>query len=335
MSNFVLNPDKQFILKSVIDLYIETGQPVGSSTLVERFSIKFSSAKVRYIMNELEQLGYLEKTYSSSGRVPSIKGYKYYANYLVLHDSYSLREKIKDIFANRRTNVDETIKQACKVISDTIGLTLITSETNENSTLKSIQLVPLSVDMATIVLVTSFGEVSHKTINIDLTKSDMEDLRIAIRIFKERLINIPILKLRETADSLAPILATQIKNYESILESMVNKVFDFELQNKNVVYGKDKIVLVDEISRRDLSNILYLIENQSIWKTIEGDKTDEDATLKISVRDDHSSIITKKIEGNDNKIREISLIGSNRMNYHKSIAAIKLLEDLIIDKGEK
>ncbi|WP_029608929.1 heat-inducible transcriptional repressor HrcA [Mycoplasma simbae] len=333
MNTTILNETQKQILKWTIDLYIETGIPVGSSALLSRFNIPFSSAKVRYIMQELEQQGYLEKTHTSSGRIPSAQGYRYYAANLVAHDSKTLREKMKDIFARRRSNIDETVKEACQVISDTVGITLVAGETNESATLKSIQLVPLSESDATIVLVTSYGEVSHRTVSLDLGSSSMSDLRIAIRIFKERLIDVPILKLRETADSLAPILAAQIKNYESILESMVNNVFDFELQNKNIVYGKDKIILADDISRPDLSNILYLIENQSIWQTIEND-LDDDAKLKISIRDDHSSIITKKINS-AGRISEISLVGSNRMDYHRSIAAIKLLEDLIVDKENK
>ncbi|ENY68938.1 Heat-inducible transcription repressor HrcA [Mycoplasmopsis bovigenitalium 51080] len=328
--DFSLNDEKNKFLKLAIELYIETGQPVGSSTLIERYNIDCSSAKVRYILQELEQLGYLEKIHTSSGRVPSIMGYQYYASNLVVHDTQTLKEKIKDIFAKRRANVEDTVREACQVISDTVGITLVTSETNESATLKSIQLVPLTENDATIVLVTSFGEVSHRTVSLDTSKCDMNDLRIAIRIFKERLIDVPILKLRQTADSLAPILASQIKNYETILESMVNNVFDFELKNKNVVYGKDKIVLADEISRPDLSKILYLIENQSIWQTIENG-IEDDSNLKISVHPDHSSIITKKIN-DEGKIKEISLVGSNRMDYQKSMAAIKLLEDLIIDK---
>lgn len=332
MNSFDLKDEEKLILKYIIDLYIEDGQPIGSKNLLEKFNLNCSSAKVRYLMQNLEKQGYLDKIHTSSGRVPSIKGYQYYATHLVSQDSQTLREKIKDIFAHRRTNIDETIKEACQVISDTVGITLVTSETNESSTLKSIQLVPLSEKDATIVLVTSFGEVSHRTVSLDLNRSDMNDLRIAIRIFKERLIDIPILKLKETADSLAPILSIQIKNYESILERMVNNVFDFQLQNKNVVYGKDKIILADDISRIDLSKILYLIENQSIWQTIEAE-IDEESKLKISVRGDNSSIITKKIEGS-NKIKEISLVGANRMNYHRSLAAIKLLEDLIVDKDK-
>ncbi|AIA29406.1 HrcA family transcriptional regulator [Mycoplasmopsis californica] len=333
MNSIDLNQEYKIILKSIIQLYIETGVPIGSNALIDRFKINFSSAKVRYIMQNLEQEGFLEKTHTSSGRIPSAQGYLYYAKYLVPHDSQTLREKIKDIFAHRRHNIDETVKEACQVISDTVGITLVTSETNESSTLKSIQLVPLSDAEATVVLVTSFGEVSHRVVSLDLRRTNMNDLRIAIRIFKERLIDVPILKLKETADSLAPILAMQIKNYESILESMVNNVFDFELKNKNIVYGKDKIILANDISRPDLSNILYLIENQSIWKTIENDM-DDDSNLKISIRDDHSSIITKKISG-DAKIKEISLVGANRMDYRRSLAAIRLLEDLIIDKEKE
>ncbi|WP_051586169.1 heat-inducible transcriptional repressor HrcA [Mycoplasmopsis lipofaciens] len=329
----ILTEEKQNIFKYIVESYIEEGYPIGSNNLVEKYNLNISSSKVRYIMNELEKLGFLEKTHTSSGRIPSNKGYEYYANNIVTHDVDKLRDRVKDLFAKRRVNIDATIQEAANAISEAVGLTLITSQTNEDATLKSIQLVPLTKNEGTIILVTSYGEVTHKTITLDLNKVNMEDLRISIRIFKERLIDIPILKLKSTAESLKPILSQVVKNYESIMESFVNNIFDFELKNENIVYGKSNIILADDISRPDLTKILNLIETKSIWQTIEANTNDDDP-IKISIRNDNSTFITKKI-AYDGKIKEIALVGSKRMNYEKGLTALQMLEDLIANKGEK
>ncbi|ADN68926.1 heat-inducible transcriptional repressor HrcA [Mycoplasmopsis fermentans] len=330
MANINLNDEKKKILKYVIESYIEEGIPIGSQLLVDKYKLNISSSKVRYILNEFEEAGLLEKTHTSSGRIPSNLGYNYYVKNLVNKDSNILYEKLKDIFARRRVSIDQTVKEAAKTICETVGITLVTSESNEDATLKSIQLVPLNTAEATVILVTSYGEVTSKTITIDLNLVTMSDLKIAIRIFKERLIDVPILKLKSTAEALTPILADTIKNYESILQSFVTNVFDFQIKNENVIYGKDNIILADDISRQDLSKILHLIETKSIWQTIESE-IDEDENIKIAICDDHSTFISKKLE-TQSKIKEIALVGTSRMDYEKGFSALKALEEFIENK---
>lgn len=324
--------DQKLILKYTIELYIETGLPISSQSIIDRYDVGFSSAKVRYLMNDLEEKGFLEKTHISSGRVPSIKGYDFYARYLTKDDIEQLKSKMKDIFAKRRVSIDKTITEVADLLADAVGVTLITTETNENATLKHLQLVPISENEGTIILVNSYGETTSKIIKIDLEKVSMNDLRIAIRIFKERLIDTPLIKLVESANALKPILASSIKNYEALLEEFATQIFEFQFVNKNTIYGKDNIILANEISRPDLLKILDTIENRSIWETIESDM-DDNENLKIAICDDHSTFITKKIE--NAKFKEISLVGSNRMNYAKGITALELFDELIQNSNQK
>ena len=69
---------RDLILKYIVDYYIKTAQPVGSHTLIEEYNLPYSSATIRNEMSELEHMGLIEKTHTSSGRIPSTKGYKYY-----------------------------------------------------------------------------------------------------------------------------------------------------------------------------------------------------------------------------------------------------------------
>ena len=71
-----------YILKCIVDYFIKTATPVGSSTLIEKYNLKYSSATIRNEMALLEAQGLIEKTHTSSGRIPSSKGYRYYVEHL-------------------------------------------------------------------------------------------------------------------------------------------------------------------------------------------------------------------------------------------------------------
>ena len=73
---------KEYILKLIVEHFIKTAQPVASKTLIEIYGLTFSSATIRNEMQALEEEGFLEKTHTSSGRIPSTQGYKYYVENL-------------------------------------------------------------------------------------------------------------------------------------------------------------------------------------------------------------------------------------------------------------
>ncbi|VEU78054.1 heat-inducible transcriptional repressor HrcA [Mycoplasmopsis columbinasalis] len=331
--NKELKKDRKEILKYIIETYVETSYPISSEHLVTKYNLKMSSAKVRYIMNELEQLGLLKKTHVSSGRVPSSKGYSFYAKFIATHDTDTLKNEMKDIFYKRWNNIDITLDEAAKQISDIAGVTLITSISNDEESLKHIQLVPLDDNKATIILVTSYGQVFSKTITLEKELINSEDLKVAVRVFKERLVGVPIIHLAENAYGLMPLLSKGIKNYETILQNFIQNVFNFEMVEENKVYGEDKIILASKIKREDIITILKLIKNNSIWSMIEKEFEDEDETIKIAIHNNNSAFISKKI--NSKKIKEISVVGASNMDYNKSFAAIQALEDLIKEQKDQ
>ena len=82
----MLSSRQKLILKAIIEAYVKDAIPVGSKLLTQMPYLNFSSATLRYDMAQLEELGYLEKTHTSSGRVPSEKGYRYYVEHLFTRD---------------------------------------------------------------------------------------------------------------------------------------------------------------------------------------------------------------------------------------------------------
>ena len=87
----LLDERKKKILQAIVEEYINTAEPVSSGSLVKRHGLDFSSATIRNDMAHLEEIGFLDKPHTSSGRVPSAKGYRYYVDELVKEDNISLR----------------------------------------------------------------------------------------------------------------------------------------------------------------------------------------------------------------------------------------------------
>ncbi|EFF41419.1 heat-inducible transcriptional repressor HrcA [Mycoplasmopsis alligatoris] len=318
------------ILKLTTEIYIEEMEPVSSSHLLNKHNLDCSSAKIRYLMNELETKGFLEKAHISSGRIPSVKGLQYYSEYLALSQQEIFTKKLKKVFAKRKLDITDTLEQAAELISDVTGLTLITSRDDSNELLKSIQLVPISNYSASIILILSNGSVFSKILNIKNYHYKLEDIRIAIRLFKEKLVNTKITELSQRAELLKPLLAKSVSNYEELLENFSSQVFNFAFKKQNKVYGKNNIILSEGINRQDLNRMLDLIENHSIWEIIEG-KTPEDQNLKISI-DKSGSIMSKRLPF-DGSIQEISVVTSTVSDFAKMRSAILFLEDLVTKKN--
>ncbi|WP_412031592.1 heat-inducible transcriptional repressor HrcA [Metamycoplasma buccale] len=331
----ILTEKQNHYFKLIVDLYIETGEAVASKELVNKFCLNCSSATIRNIMASLEEEGLLEKYHTSSGRIPSTKGLEYYAKYLVYNPKRYFNEKLEDLLAKRRIKINATLEEAASIVSEMAGFTLIATSNNASETLKSIQLTTLNDASAIVVIVTSSGKVESRLFNFDKEKIEVNDLRVAIRLFKERLIDTPLIELAKKAKALMPIFSKQVKNYELILQKFIKNVFVFEEETKTKTFNKGAIILSKNISRENVSEILDLIESKSVWETIEND-LDEDNKIKLDVSRPNLSIISKKIDFvNEKNIKEISIVGPNNINYEESFEALNILEKIIKEQNHE
>ena len=114
-----LTDRKKRILRAIIDNYIESAEPVGSKTIAESSGLDVSSATVRNEMADLEAMGYLEQPHTSSGRIPSPKGYRLYVNELMGYYRLSVQEtqRINQALRMKMQELDRVIDQAGRIVS--------------------------------------------------------------------------------------------------------------------------------------------------------------------------------------------------------------------------
>ena len=112
----MLSARQLLIFKCIVEEFVETAEPVGSKTLMTKYMLPYSSATIRNEMSFLEENGYLEKTHTSSGRVPSTQGYRFYVNTLMQPNvDDDVKNQVAMILGDRHRSLNEIIQESCQI----------------------------------------------------------------------------------------------------------------------------------------------------------------------------------------------------------------------------
>lgn len=155
-----LSERKRKILAAVVELYIRTGEPVGSKALCELPELSVSSATIRNEMSELAELGLLEQPHTSAGRIPSQEGYRYYIDHLMgRHElTAAQRRRMDGLFSLNPGDPEKVLGQAGEVLADITNCAAVsTTPADAQAAIKRVELVPVSSSTAMIVLLTTSG----------------------------------------------------------------------------------------------------------------------------------------------------------------------------------
>ena len=165
----MLSDRQKLILKAIVEEYVQSNEPVGSKVLTEKPYLDFSSATIRYDMQNLEENGYLEKTHTSSGRVPSELGYRYYINHLFIRDEEVSKyfKYVDEIFDNKHLSKDDVLQALANFLSELTGYySAINISCNDFANVMKMEIVPLSNKEAVLLIVTNNGSVQSQKIAI-------------------------------------------------------------------------------------------------------------------------------------------------------------------------
>ena len=189
-----LSARKKLILKAIISEYIRTAEPVGSKSVASRPELGFSSATIRNEMSELEEMGYLQKTHTSSGRIPSAKGYRLYVDELMgLPDLTSADiNSINTVTKLKVKELDRLISEAGRLISDlTNYTTLAVTPVMQRITLRRFEIIAVDSVNFVIVAVTDSGVVKNKMIRT-VCPVAKEEAELLTYVLNQTLTGIPI-----------------------------------------------------------------------------------------------------------------------------------------------
>ena len=333
------------ILKLIVEHFVKTAQPVGSQTLIDEYHLKYSSATIRNEMNALEQLGFLEKTHSSSGRVPSSEGYRFYCEYLRDKDiDDSFKALVNQILDEKTKSIDEIVKSSCQILSHMTSLASVVLGPNINEErLASIQCIPLSPTSVSVIFVTNQGFVQNKTFVIQ-DETTVNDLKQCLQLFNDRLVGTPICDLIEKTEALRPVLNDYIVNHDVVYKAMIEAFVKFA-SDRLSLYGKNELFEQPEFASdaENLKKVIKLLESphelkKSAWNS-ESDYQEGNITIHIGASNDKAnsdiSIVTTKLKIGDMPEGTIALVGPKRMDYDTVVSALEFIIAQINERFKK
>ena len=175
-----LTERKKKVLRSIVDLYIRTAEPVGSKAIAELPDMKYSSATIRNEMSDLTAMGYLEQPHTSAGRIPSAAGYRLYVDELMADYRLTMDEtaSINTAIEEKMQRVDKLMEKVAKLVSQATDLPAISmSARNAGVTVKRFDLICTGPGSVILVVMLSTDEVVNKLIRLPLHVTE-EELKI-------------------------------------------------------------------------------------------------------------------------------------------------------------
>ncbi len=323
---------KQKILKLIVEDFIKYAEPVGSKYLIEKYKLDCSSATVRNVMAELEEDGLIEKTHTSSGRIPSTAGYRYYIDNLrdfKINDKF--KNQVSGVFASSKS-IDEVIHESCEILSSMTNLTsVVLGPDSKVEALAKIQIIPLNDRNFTAIFVTNTGYCENKTFKVD-GNSSIQDIQKCVEMLNKRLVGTTIDQLVPKLETLKPVFSDYITNYSYFFNSLV-KTFVEISQNRNEFYGKEKMLIQPEFTdnANELKKVFDLFSNPDLINQFIDSSQYKEIIDSGEINKDYENltIIYKDIKNEmDQNVRRIAVIGPKRMDYEKVLNSL----DYIIDK---
>jgi heat-inducible transcriptional repressor len=324
----LLTERQENILRLIIQNYTNLGQPVGSKKLMED-GIEASSATIRNEMKTLEEYGFLAKTHSSSGRVPSITGYRYYVDHLLTPSQINREEVrlIRNSFNMEFHEINEIIQQSANILSTLTSYTAISLGPDvKERKLTGFRIVPLNNRQVIAIIVTDKGNVENQIFTIPKYLSS-EDLEKMVRIINEKLIGQPLLMVYHRLRTEVPmILHKYFQTTDGVLDlfdGMLNHIFE------DKVFVGGRMNLLDFEQNQDVERFKSMYSFMKNSENLNQLLAPRDGAIKIRIgselgdeRLNNMSIIQASydIEGHGDGV--IALLGPTSMPYSKMFGLI-------------
>jgi heat-inducible transcriptional repressor len=324
------------LLQLLVDDYIITAEPVGSRSISKRDDVHYSPATIRNDLADLEEMGYLEKTHLSSGRVPSEKGYRFYVDHLLSPEVLPQNEleTIREAFRLKFSETDDLIHVTAKVLSEFTNYTAIMLGPELlDMRLKHLELVKLSESQGVMIIVTDTGHVENRTVSFPETVR-AEDVEKIVNILNDKLNMVPLYQLQARLDTeVSAVLKKNIADYQRVMALLRDGL---SISDPNQIFYSGKSNILEQPEFRDINKVITLLNvfesNGLVHELL--DMPPGGLHIRIGRENkldgiEDCSLITTTYSAGDDHLGTVAVIGPKRMAYPRVVTLIDLIAKLL------
>lgn len=338
LSEKVHDQRKKHLLQWAIHYHIRTSKPVASQSVVEEGAFDLSGATIRKILKELEDEGYLAQPHTSSGRVPTDKGYRFYVDYLTDVQRLALtdKERIQHEYERRVEELDGLLAQTSKLLSrasHSAGLVL--APRMERHVLRRFEILPVGPRRAVAVLVTQTGLIRHFALELASTPPPHR-LQALNRMLNDRLRDRPVAEALKTIEAEMETLDRELREMRDLAHQALQEVAHPTGTDELFMEGTSNILAHPEEFEdfKEMQALLKLMEERHLLAEtleMELDALAKEGASPVSVRigrENRSpalrslSLVTSTYRVGEQPVGVLAVLGSKRMEYSRVMALV-------------
>ncbi len=326
----------QILLKTLVEHYISDGQPIGSRTLLQHSGLDVSSATIRNVMSDLEQLGFIASPHTSAGRVPTHKGYRLFVDSLLTVKPLETKTLNQLKHGLSSPNPKDLINNAAGMLSQLTqfaGVVLIPKR--QRVTLKQIEFLALSDKKILVIIVTQDGQVQNRIILSEKPYSASELTQASNYINA----NFSGYALEEVQQK----LHSELKQMQADMNKLMSAALEATTINSDnekdsvVIAGERNLLEVNELSTNveSLRKLFEIFERRtSLMQLLDNSQRAEGLQIFIGGESgylplDECSMITAPYEADGQVVGTLGVIGPTRMAYERVIPIVDITAKLL------
>lgn len=335
MTSPTLAPRSQILLKTLIERYIEEGQPVGSRTLSKHSGLELSPATVRNVMSDLEEMGFITSPHTSAGRMPTALGYRFFVDSLLTVqalDKADLNQLRGQLLPDQPQRLLNSASHLLSSLSRFAGI--VVSPSQETVRIRQIEFVRLSDTRILLIIVTTAGDVQNRILYTRRAYSPSELVEAANYLTAHY--------AGHALDEMRSSLKDEIRQIRSDISELMNATAEAstELAKANVPYvlsGETNLLDVEDLS----SNMTHIRELFKLFERKTGllqllELSNQATGVQIFIGNesgvtelDGCSVITSSYKADGDIVGSVGVIGPTRMAYDRIIPIVDITARLL------
>ena len=336
------------VLRSIIEDFILTNEPVSSKALLERHQFGVSSATIRNDMAVLEEEGYIQAPHTSSGRVPTDKGYRVFVDQMINAEvTAELRKNLVDLnrlfskTLDQLTDLDEKLHTSAQLLAKATGEAAVVQYPNLQSTfVRSIEFVKVTENRVLVLLITQADRIAQHIVHLssDVTDQQLSEFKTS---FSQVCSGSSIESLPEKLSNLVAKSKADVSANVKLLVDGILVLIKASKQDKVAFAGASNLVRSEQEFSGGLSSLLETLdEGTDIWSVLNLWKIDAETPKAIIGSENSvtefstSSLLLSGYSNNGAELAKIAVLGPTRMNYAKNLAAVLALSQLLSKNQE-
>lgn len=326
----MVSPRGLEVLRVIVQDYVSSREPVGSKAIVDRHQFGVSAATIRNDMALLEEEELIVAPHTSSGRVPTDKGYRLFVDHLAEVKQISASQKHAiDQFLNDSVDFDELLSRTVRLLSQLTNQVAIVQYPLLGVTrVRHIELVSLSNRRALCIVITDNGRVEQRLLDLDedLSESELSDLNSSIN---SQVAGKLLSDLSDSVNSLSSSVSPQLSSVTAHIATALNDSIHANRQQKLLMAGTANLVRTEDDFTGSIYPVLDAIEEKVILLKLLTEMKADTHEVAVSIGHEHNNPGLEQTSllatgyTSSGESATLGLLGPTRMDYSNNIASIR------------